>query len=235
VIELSADLGEGSPREDEIWPLIDAANVACGGHVGDEASMREAVRLARRWGVVLGAHPSYPDREGFGRRSLTMPPAELRSSLAAQIGDLAAIAAEHEVRLVRVKPHGALYNDAHADTRLAAVIVEALRDCAMPLALVCAETSAMAEAARQSGIAVVREAFADRRYRDDGSLQPRTEAGSTLDERESAEQAQRLASRGEVIAAGGAVVRLRFDTICIHADLPGAVERLQSIRRALGA
>lgn len=233
MIELSADLGEGSPREDEIWPLVGAANVACGGHTGDEATMHEAARLARQFRVVLGAHPSYPDRENFGRRSLAIDPVRLRESLAAQIGRLAEIAAEEGLALARVKPHGALYNDAHADRRLASAIVDAMRTVRVPPALVCAESSAMAEAAREAGVAIVREAFADRRYRADGSLQPRSEPGSLLEEHEAAAQVVRLVTKGEVVAAGGAIVRLSFDTICVHADMPGAVERLRAIRRAL--
>ncbi|HVG25465.1 MAG TPA: LamB/YcsF family protein, partial [Thermoanaerobaculia bacterium] len=139
-IELSADLGEGSPGEEEIWPLIQRANVACGGHVGDAVSMREAASLARRHGVILGAHPSYPDREHFGRKSLPIAPEELRASLVVQIAALHAFAAVHHV-----KPHGALYNDAHRARALADVIVSALDPS---IALVAPDASQMAAAAR---------------------------------------------------------------------------------------
>ena len=131
MIDLSADMGEGSPGEDEIWPLIDSANVACGGHTGDADSMTYAARRAREVGVRLGAHPSYPDRENFGRKSMSMAPAALRASLAAQIGALRAIAP-----IVFVKPHGALYNDAHRDVIRAGVIIDAMTDVDRNLAIV---------------------------------------------------------------------------------------------------
>src|SRR6185436_14689136 len=136
VIDLSADLGEGSPGEDEIWALIDSANVACGGHTGDEASMRDAVQRANEHRVRLGAHPSYPDREHFGRRSLDLEPVVLRDSLIEQISALRALG---DVR--HVKPHGALYNDAHHDRALANVIVDAMRAVDPSLALVAPDHS----------------------------------------------------------------------------------------------
>jgi len=227
VIELSADLGEGSPGEEQIWPLIGRANVACGGHTGDEESMRTAAELARRHGVILGAHPSYPDRENFGRKSLAIAPDALRASLAAQIAALAAFAP-----VQHVKPHGALYNDAHKDRALAEVIVSALDPL---IALVAPDNSQMAAAARAAGIRVIREAFADRRYEPDGSLTPRRIAGSTLTIDEAAQQAALLAREGAVIARDGSRVEIPFDTLCIHADMEGALDRLRAIRDALGA
>src|SRR5438477_11942298 len=156
MIDLSADLGEGAPREDEVWPLISSGNVACGGHVGDEASMTFAARRARELGVRLGAHPSFPDRENFGRKGMTMLPIELRASLAAQIRSLHAIAAREQVALTRVKPHGALYNMAHHDASLAGIIVDAMRDVDASLAIVCPDASQMAVAARVGGMRVIR-------------------------------------------------------------------------------
>lgn len=225
MIELSADLGEGSPREDEIWPLIQRANVACGGHVGDAESMRIAAELARKHRVAFGAHPSYPDRENFGRRSMALPPAELRASLRAQLEALAAFAP-----VTHVKPHGALYNDAHKSRDLADVIVSALDPS---MALVASDHSQMAAAARAAGVRVIREAFADRRYERDGSLTPRSIAASTLTIDEAAAQAALLSREGVVIARDGSRVPIAFDTLCIHADMEGAVERLQAILRAV--
>ena len=227
MIDLSADLGEGAAGEEEVWPLITSANVACGGHVGDEASMRDAVRRAREHGVRLGAHPSYPDRANFGRKSMAMEPAALRDTLREQIGALRAIAGE----LHHVKPHGTLYNDAHRDRALAEVVVEALDG----LAIVCSDTSQMAAAARAAGTPVIREAFADRCYEADGSLVSRSLAGSLLTIDEAAAQASLLASEGVVVARDGSRIRIAFETICIHADMEGAVERLRAVRRALGA
>ena len=222
MIELSADLGEGSPGEEEIWPLIQRANVACGGHVGDDDSMRVAAELARAHGVILGAHPSYPDREHFGRRSLSLAPSDLRASLVAQLAALRAFGEVHHV-----KPHGALYNDAHKDRALADVIVSALEPS---LALVAPDHSQMAAAARAAGIRVIREAFADRRYEPDGSLTPRSVPGSTLTVDEAAAQASLLAREGVVVARDGSRVALAFDTLCIHADMADAVTRLRAIR-----
>lgn len=228
MIDLSADLGEGSLGEEEIWPLITSANVACGGHVGDDDSMREAARLAREHNVRLGAHPSYPDREHFGRRSLDMTPAALRDALVWQLEALRGFAAvEH------VKPHGALYNDAHRDRARAEVVIGAMRAVDPHMALVAPDHSQMAAAARAAGTRVIREAFADRRYEPDGSLTPRSIAGSTLTVEEAAAQARLLATDGVVIARNGTPVRIAFDTLCIHADMPAAVERLRAVRAAV--
>lgn len=224
MIDLSADLGEGAPGEDELWPLIDSANVACGGHVGDDASMRDAAERAKQYGVKLGAHPSYPDRENFGRVSLALPPAILRASLISQLDALRKFAPLHHV-----KPHGALYNDAHKDRALAEVVIDAIGD----LAIVCGDTSQMALAARAKGLPVIREAFADRRYEPDGSLMSRKLPGSLLTVDEAAAQARLLAREGAVIARNGSRIAVPFDTICIHADMEHAFERLRAIRTAI--
>ena len=234
MIDLSADLAEGAPGEDEIWPMVSSANVACGGHVGDMRSMTLAVRRARCHNVRLGAHPSFPDRANFGRKSMAMAPPALRATLIEQISALRAIADREGVPLHHVKPHGALYNDAHKDVVLAGVIVQAMREVDPKLAIVCSNTSEMAAAARASGTAVIREAFADRRYNADGSLVTRSIAGSLLSVEEAAEQAALLARERVVIARDGSRVSVAFDTICIHADMENAVERLRAIRKRLG-
>lgn len=228
MIELSADLGEGSPREDEIWPLIDAANIACGGHTGDAGSMAAAVQLARRHAVRIGAHPSYPDREHFGRRSLQLPEAELRAALTSQIRALASVAP-----VLHVKPHGALYNDAHHDAAIAQTIIAAIIEVDRSIALVAPAESQMALATRQAGVRLIAEAFADRRYEADGSLTPRSVPGATLTVDEAAAQARLLATDASVVTRDGTRRRIVFDTLCVHADMPGAVERLRAIRAAL--
>jgi UPF0271 protein len=229
VIDLSADLGEGAPDEPEIWPLITSANVACGGHYGDVDSMTHAVRRARELGTHVGAHPSYPDRASFGRKSMSMPPDALRATLIEQITALRDLAGP----LHHVKPHGALYNDAHKDRSLAEIVIESIRAVDETLPIVCSDTSQMAAAARATGTPVIREAFADRRYNPDGSLVSRSEPGSLLNVDEAAAQAALLANEGAVIARDGTRILIPFDTICIHADMEHAVERLRAIRRAL--
>jgi 5-oxoprolinase (ATP-hydrolysing) subunit A len=234
VIDLSADVAEGAPGEEEIWPMISSANVACGGHVGDEMSMTEAVRRAKRTSVNIGAHPSYPDRANFGRKSMAMSPPALRATLIDQIAALRDIAAREKVPLRHVKPHGALYNDAHKDVVIAGVIVDAIREVDRNLSIVCSNTSQMATAARAAGTRVIREAFADRRYNADGSLVTRSIAGSLLTVEEAAEQAELLAKQRAVIARDGTRISVAYDTICIHADMEHAVDRLRAIRQRLG-
>lgn len=219
--------------ERELWPQVDAANVACGGHAGGRTSMSEAVALARRYGVVLGAHPSFPDREGFGRRRIEIGSEDLEAAITRQIVDLRRIAAEAGLALERVKPHGALYNEAHHDRELARIVVDAAVSAAPAASLVAAPGSALLELARARGLSVVQEAFADRRYRADGSLVSRSEPDSLLDFGEAAEQALRLAQRGSVLASDGSEVRIAFDTLCVHGDMQGAVQRLGAIRDAL--
>jgi UPF0271 protein len=229
VIDLSADLGEGASDEPEIWPLITSANVACGGHYGDVESMTHAVVRARELGVRVGAHPSYPDRENFGRKSMTMSPEALRASIVEQIAALRDIAG----MLAHVKPHGALYNDAHKDRALAEIVIDAIRAVDPSLPIVCGDSSQMAAAARAAGTPVIREAFADRRYNADGSLVARSEPGSRLDVLEAATQAAMLANENAVVARDGTRITIPFDTICIHADMEHAVARLRAIRAAI--
>jgi UPF0271 protein len=225
VIEISADMGEGAPDEPQIWPLINAANVACGGHYGDEQTMRAAVAAAREHNVVIGAHPSYPDRASFGRRSMQVEPALLRETLVEQIRALDAL-----TPLRHVKAHGALYNDAHRDAGLAAILIDAIALVNASLAIVCPARSEMSTAAATRGIRVIREAFADRRYEPDASLTPRSVERSTLDVDEAAAQARLLAREGIVIARDGTRIALPFDTLCVHSDMPNAVARLRAIR-----
>lgn len=239
VVDLSCDLGEALSaeaveNERAIWPLIHAANVACGGHAGDPESMAAAARLCRSYGVILGAHPSYPDREHFGRRSMKMESAELRASLLAQLDSLRIVASKDGLKVERVKPHGALYNDAWHDEGLARSILDAVSEFDSTTSVVCQDGSALSRLAVEREAPVVLEAFADRRYDADGRLTPRTNPQALLlDLDEAAEQAWLLVERGMVHSSTGSAVNIRFQTLVIHSDMPGSLERLRTIRRRL--
>jgi UPF0271 protein len=201
------------------------ANIACGGHAGDDSSMRRALELCRAHGVHAGAHPSFPDRPGFGRRALTMHPDDLRTSVAEQCARLSAIARDRGERVGFVKPHGALYHSADRDPGYANAVVAGARDALEgPLTLVGPAGGELSTAARRAGMAYAREGFADRGVLPNGSLVPRDQPGALLlDPAQAAEQARRLALGGEV------------DTICVHGDSPGAPALVRAVREALDA
>lgn len=238
-IDLSCDMGEASNAEeqaveDALWPLVSSASIACGGHAGDAGSMRHAVGMAKAHGVMLAAHPSYPDRENFGRKTVAMDPGALRESIAMQIRALRAVAGAEGIAVRRVKPHGALYNDLHRDPVLAQSVVEAISSVDRDLAVVASPGSAALDVAKRAGVPVVLEAFADRRYRPDGSLVPRGRDDALLKDFDAAaDQALRLATSSEVVADGGTVIHVEFRTLCIHGDMPGSHERLRRIRERL--
>lgn len=239
VVDLSCDLGEAvSIREQKnelaIWPLITAANVACGGHVGDEATMSAAAELCRLHGVILGAHPSYPDRESFGRRSMLIESAELKRSLLDQLRALRTAAGKEKLEIERVKPHGALYNDAFDDRPIATAILDAVEEFDRSAAVVCQDGSVLSRLAGERGVPLILEAFADRRYEADGRLVARSDPSALLlDFDEAADQAWSLLSRSEVRAKNGVQVVVRFQTLCIHSDMEGSPDRLKRIRQRL--
>ena len=238
-VNLSCDLGEALTlpeieNERAIWPLVHAANVACGGHAGDQASMSAAVGLCRSHNVILGAHPSYPDREHFGRRSMKLGHGELRASLLAQLETLGSVGAAESLKVERVKPHGALYNDAFHDEGIATSILDAVAEFDRSVAVVCQDGSALSRLAATRGAPVILEAFADRRYESDGRLVARTDPTALLlDFEEAAEQAWLLVEKGMVHSRTGSAVNIRFQTLVIHSDMPGSLERLRTIRRRL--
>ncbi len=219
-IDLNCDMGElaGGTLEEALAPFITSANVACGGHAGDAASMRGAVDLARRHGLAVGAHPSYPDRANFGRAALAMPAEAIAAAVRGQIAALAAIAGG----LTHVKPHGALYNAAARDPAIARAIGQGAGGFAPHLVLVGLAGSAMLEVWRAMGFATAAEGFADRRYEPGGALRSRQFADALItDADEAADQALRLAGQG------------RVQTICIHSDTPGAPDIAAAVSRAL--
>jgi UPF0271 protein len=222
-IDLNADLGEGMD-DAAILPLLTSANVACAQHAGSPALMDRTVRLALENGVRIGAHPGYADRENFGRTNQSLPEDELKALVLYQLGALGAVARARGAKLVHVKAHGALYNQAAKDAQLARAFAEAVATYDRSLVLVGLAGGAQLDAARAVGLRAAAEAFADRLYADDGTLVPRTQPGAVLhDPKDAAAQAVKLARSG------------RAQTICLHGDTPGAALIAKAVRAALEA
>jgi UPF0271 protein len=235
-IDLNADVGEGVGQDPALMPHITSANVACGVHAGSPAVMRETVLLAREHGVAVGAHPSFPDREGFGRRDLRLPPLQIEDIVVSQIEALAAIAAAEDVRLQHVKPHGALFNVAVRDRSVADAIARAIALVDPALILFGLPASELIAAGKAAGLRTACEAFADRAYRPDGTLVPRTQPGALIDD--AAQVLTRVATialEHAVIAIDGTRVPITLDTICVHGDTPGAARLAARIRATLAA
>jgi len=230
-LDLNCDLGEGAGHDAELMPLITSANIACGAHAGDAATMRATVALAQRHGVAIGAHPGYADRANFGRREVVLPAAALRELVTTQIAALARLGP-----LRHVKPHGALYNLAARDREVAAVVADAVRAANPRLILFALAGSELARAGRAAGLAVAKEIFADRTYRHDGSLTPRSQPDALItDEAAAVAQVLRMVRGGGVRKTNGARVRVRADTVCLHGDGPHAVAFARRLRRELSA
>ena len=240
-IDLNADVGESFGaytlgHDDAVMRHITSANVACGFHAGDPSVMRDTVRLAVAAGVGIGAHPGFPDLNGFGRRNMEMSERQIEDLVAYQIGALAGVAAAEEARLHHVKPHGALYNMAAKDRRLADAIAGAVVGIDATLVLFGMAGSALLEAAESVGLRTASEVFADRAYQADGALVPRGQPGAVIDDPKlMVEQAVRLAQDGTVMAQTGEILELRSDTLCLHGDTPGAAELAARLRSRLEA
>ena len=233
-IDLNADLGEGCGDDEALMTIVSSCNIACGGHAGDAESMARTVSSAIANGVAVGAHPGYPDREGFGRESGFMSGDDLYDSLTAQVRALADIAANIGAKLVHVKPHGALYNDAVRDAELADVIARVTAEAPGGPALMGMAGTELEQAAMRHGLRFVAEAFIDRAYEADGMLVSRKEPGAVHEDLNVATtQAVRLAKDGEVTARGGEQICVRADTLCIHGDTPGAAEKARAVRDVL--
>ena len=225
---LNVDLGELPGEPEELYASANLANVACGGHAGDEASMRRAVELCAKHGTLLGAHPSYADREGFGRRRLEVAPDDLAREVEAQCRRLLAVARAAGAAVTHVKPHGALYHAAAGDAAIAEAVVAGARSAlgsqVTPLTIVGPPRGHLVEAATRASLGYAREGFADRGTRPDGSLVPRGEPGAVVgDPAVATENARRI------VAAGG------VETLCVHGDTPGAVYVARAVRAVLDA
>ncbi len=238
-IDLNADIGESFGvyklgLDEEVIQYITSANIACGAHAGDPMVMRHTVRLAREHGVAVGAHPGYPDLQGFGRRDLFLSPEEVKAYVMWQLGALWAFAKAEGVPVQHVKPHGALYNRAAADRHLADAIAQAVAEVDQGLVLVGLAGSELLEAGRRAGLRVASEVFADRGYNPDGSLVRRGTPGAIIhDPQAVASRALKMVREGRVTAADGSEVSIQADTVCFHGDTPGAVDLVKTVRGLL--
>jgi 5-oxoprolinase (ATP-hydrolysing) subunit A len=237
-IDLNADVGEGRTgdlgQDPALMPHITSANVACGFHAGGPAVMRTTVELAREHGVAVGAHPGFPDLEGFGRRELEVSPRDVEDFVIYQVGALAAIAAAQGVRLQHVKPHGALFNMAARDGALADAVARAAAAIDRTLILFGLPGSELVKAGWRAGLRTASEGFADRAYRADGTLVPRSDPGAVINDPDAVvKRAVRMVRDHTVEAIDGSRVTLVVDTICVHGDTPGAADLARRIRMGL--
>ncbi|MCA1755847.1 MAG: 5-oxoprolinase subunit PxpA [Bacteroidales bacterium] len=238
-VDLNADLGEGfgnyrAGNDPLVMKYISSANIACGFHAGDPPVILNTIRLAKEAGVAVGAHPGYPDMQGFGRRTIRMSRDELYAFVLYQTGALKSLAEALGTRLVHVKPHGALYNDAVGNTDIAAAIAEAVYDMDPELLVFGPPNSALENEALQRGLRFVIETFADRAYNSDGTLVPRGKKGAVIyDTEEVAERALAMVRENRIPVQGGGSLLVKPDTICIHGDNPAAVAIAERISQTL--
>ena len=238
-VDLNSDVGEsfGTYKlglDEEVLKYVTSANIACGFHAGDFMVMEKTVALAVENNVGIGAHPGFPDLQGFGRRQMALTPAEVKNLIIYQVGALAAFARAAGRPLQHVKAHGALYNQAAKDLEMAKAIARATKDAGGDLILLGLANSLFEQAAAEVGVTYAAEAFADRGYMNDGSLVPRSMPGAFVhDPKEAGERMVRLVKEGIVQSAEGKDIHLKAHSICLHGDNPAAVEMARSIRKAL--
>jgi len=238
-IDLNCDMGEmpeaiADGTQEALMRSITSVNIACGGHAGDEQTMKTTIEQALQWKLAIGAHPGYPDRANFGRLELKLPLKEISASIFEQVKALADVAAGCGARVVHVKPHGALYNQAVRNRELAGAIAEGVRRWSRDIVLVGLAGSPMLNVFREAGFTVAAEAFADRRYEADGTLRSRKFTDALIrNPEEAAWQALGIAERGVVIASDGSQVTVEAQTICIHGDTPGAPQIAAKVTQTL--
>lgn len=229
-VDLNCDLGEGCTTDAAIMPFISSANIACGYHAGNEETIRQTLLLAKQFNVSAGAHPSYPDRENFGRKEMELPLQEIKSMIIAQIELVKKLAEETGLQLQHVKPHGALYNKAAKDINIATIIAEAVKEVDSKLILFGLANSESGKAAKKAGLVFYNEVFADRTYTDEGLLTPRSEVNAMIKTNEEAiAQVLQMISKGTVTSTSGHIIPIQADTICIHGDGEHAVSFAQHI------
>jgi 5-oxoprolinase (ATP-hydrolysing) subunit A len=238
-IDLNCDMGEmpeeiADGTQESLMAFLTSVNVACGGHAGDEATMRMTIEQALKKKLAIGAHPGYADRANFGRMELDLAPDAIAESVFVQVSKLAEIASKCGGRISHVKAHGALYNQAAKDAAVAGAVAEGVARWRNDVMLVGLAGSPMLEVFRGAGFSVAAEAFADRKYEPNGSLRSRKFADAMiLNPSEAAEQALRIAEDGSVVAADGKEIRVKAETICIHGDTPGAVRIAAAVAKRL--
>ncbi|PKD16663.1 lactam utilization protein LamB [Salegentibacter salinarum] len=230
-IHINCDLGEGGDFDAELMPHISACNIACGGHAGTLETMQQTIKLAAEYDIEIGAHPSYPDKENFGRNPMNISAEELQRSIVAQILSLKQLAEAEGVKLTHVKPHGALYNEAAKDEKTAQVIIDSVLEFDQKLALFCPPNSVISELA-EGKIPVVFEAFADRNYELDLSLVSRSKPNALITEKEAVfNHLYSMFSEEKVTSENGKNISLKADTFCLHSDTPNSVEIIKFLEQ----
>ncbi len=234
VIDINADVGEGIGNEHQLMPYISSCNIACGGHAGDHKSMQEVVKLAKTYGVKIGAHPSFPDPINFGRKPLEISYAALFTSIEEQIEALMDILQIELADLHHVKLHGALYNLAAVDEKIAMVIVEAMKAIAAPVKLYVPYNSIISNMALENNIPIVYEAFADRNYNDDLTLVNRKENNAIIEDIEALfEHVYRMIAKSSVKTINGNIIPIKAETFCIHGDNLNAIRLVRELHQRL--
>lgn len=232
-VRINCDAGEGVEQEFSIFDYIDSCSIACGGHFGDKSTMRETVNLAKQKNVLIGAHPSYPDRDHFGRKSMVLEGDELKRTIREQIENLRAILLENKVNLHHIKAHGALYNDCVVNAEIASAYLDAIDIYKNEVLIYLPYGSVIAELANERGFKILFEAFADRNYNEDLSLVSRSSENSLLqDPAEVVNHIRHMVEEGQVQSLNGKKVAIKADTFCIHGDTPSAFKIVSYIRQA---
>ncbi|NJB82765.1 5-oxoprolinase subunit PxpA [Wenyingzhuangia aestuarii] len=233
-MDINADLGEGFLFDEELMQKISSCNIACGGHAGTENSMRATIRLAKKYGVTIGAHPSYPDPEHFGRKEMEIAPELLKNNIQHQILTLINIAREEGAVVRYVKPHGALYNKAAVDEFTANLLVDVVKNIEPSVALMGLSGSVLEPIAKKNYVLFLKESFADRRYNSDGSLVNRSEELAVIhDKKEVWQQIEKLLTTKEIISVQGEPLVVNVDSICFHGDTPEAVDLVSYVCQQL--
>ncbi len=233
-ININVDMGEGVGNESELMPYISSCNIACGGHAGDIDTMRSIIKLAKQYDVKIGAHPAFPDRENFGRVPMELPAIVLYKSIKKQVRDLLVVLKEEHARLYHIKPHGALYNLAAIDRKIANIIIEVIKSMALPIKLYAPYNSVIAEIAKENNIAIKYEAFADRNYNEDLTLVSRNKDHALITDSDILfDHVYRMYHTQKVKTVTGVEKHIHVDTFCVHGDNTEAVHLIKDLSTRL--